>query len=362
VSAPHPRPPLLEVTAEGLYCAAGDFHVDPWGAVPRALVTHGHADHARRGSTSYLAAAPSLPVLRLRLGPRPAIEGLGWGERRRIGGVDVSLHPAGHLLGSAQVRIERAGEVWGGSAYNQVEPDPTCEPFEPVACDTFVSESTFGLPVFRWPQQATTFAAIDAWWRDNAAAGRPSVVFAYALGKAQRLLAGVDAAAGPLVAHGAVRAVVEAYRTAGVPLPPVRSVLELSREQLRRALVLAPPSAQGSPWMRRFPGAATAFASGWMRLRALRRQRRVDRGFVLSDHVDWPGLLGAVAATGATRVGVTHGYVGPVVRFLREERGLDAWVLPTRFSGEGGAEESAEDPAEDVAEEEADDTAAEGSP
>lgn len=340
------RPPLLELTEQGLFCAAGGFHVDPWGAVPRAIVTHGHADHARRGSAAYLAAPSALPVLRVRLGPEPAIEALPFGERRRLGEATVSLHPAGHLLGSAQVRIEHRGEVWVVSGDYKVEPDPSCEPFEAVRCDTFISESTFGLPVFRWPAQQASFAEILEWWRTNAAEERPSVLFAYALGKAQRLLLGLDALAGadrpgPLVVHGAVRVCVDGYRAAGAVLPEVASAVDLPRESLRRALVIAPPSAQGSPWMRRFPSASTAFVSGWMRLRNLRRQRRVDRGFVLSDHADWPGLLAAIAATGAQRVGVTHGYTAPLVRFLREERGLEAWSLPTRFTGEAGAEETA---------------------
>jgi putative mRNA 3-end processing factor len=334
------------VTEQGLFCAAGGFHVDPWGAVPRAVVTHGHADHARRGSAAYLAAPSALPVLRARLGPEALLEGLPFGERRRVGEVTLSLHPAGHLLGSAQVRIEHRGEVWVVSGDYKVDADPSCEPFEAVRCNTFVSESTFGLPVFRWPPQQAALAEIVDWWRANAAVERPSVLFAYALGKAQRLLAGLDrvagnSAPGPLVVHGAVRVCVDAYRAAGAALPAVAAAPDLPRERLRRALVLAPPSAQGSPWMRRFPAASTGFVSGWMRLRNLRRQRRVDRGFVLSDHADWPGLLAAIAATGAQRVGVTHGYTVPLVRFLREERGLEAWSLPTRFTGESGAEETA---------------------
>jgi putative mRNA 3-end processing factor len=348
VSCHASRAPLLEVTAQGLYCAAGGFHVDPWAPVPRAVITHGHADHARRGSVAYLAASSALPVLRLRLGAEAALEALPWGERRRLGDVEVSLYPAGHLLGSAQVRIEHRGEVWVVSGDYKTDSDPTCEPFEPVRCETFITESTFGLPVFRWPPQDVVFAEIVEWWRANAAAGRASVIFAYALGKAQRVLAGVDAVAdgrgiGPLVVHGAVRGCVDAYRVAGVTLPAVAAATELARDELARSLVIAPPLAQGSPWMRRFPRAATAFVSGWMRLRALRRQRRVDRGFVLSDHVDWPGLLAAIDATGAARVGVTHGFTAPLARWLREERRLDAWTLATRFTGEAGAEETAEE-------------------
>jgi len=344
------RPPLLEVTPAGLWCAAGGFHVDPWAPVARAVVTHAHADHARRGSASYLGAASSLPLLRLRLGEATPIEGLPFGETRRLGEVTLSLHPAGHVLGSAQVRIEHRGEVWVVSGDYKTAPDPTCEPFAPVGCHTFVSESTFGLPIFRWRPAAEVADEIRRWWRSNADEGRPSVLFAYALGKAQRLAAALAGEPRPLVVHGAVRACMDGYRSAGVTLPPAHAAHELSREELRGALVLAPPSAQGSPWMRRFPGASTAFASGWMRLRGMRRQRRVDRGFAVSDHADWAALLATIAATGAERVAVTHGYTGPLVRFLREQRGLDAWELPTRFTGEEGAEETARELADGVEE------------
>ena len=335
------RPPLVQAGEAGLECADGGFWIDPWRPVERAVVTHAHADHARPGSAAYLTSPSGRPVLRARLGEDATIETLEWGERRRIGGVDVSLHPAGHLLGSAQVRIERAGEVWVVSGDYKTVADRTCEPFEPVPCDVFITESTFGLPVYRWPSQEDVLHAVHVWWRDNAAAGRPSVLFAYALGKAQRVLAGVGEGPGPIVAHGAVRLSNEAYRAAGVELPVIRDVDEVTPDELSRALVVAPPSAQGSPWMRRFPRAATAFASGWMRVRGPRRRRSVDRGFVLSDHVDWPGLLAAVEATGATRVGVTHGSVDTVVRYLSEERGLDAWAVPTRYVGETGETDDA---------------------
>ncbi len=335
------RRPLVEAGDAGLGCADGGFWIDPWRPVERAVVTHAHADHARPGSAAYLTSPSGGHVLRARLGDEARIEVLPWGERRRIGDVDVSLHPAGHLLGSAQVRLERAGEVWVVSGDYKTAADVTCEPFEPVPCDVFITESTFGLPVYRWPAQEEVFDGVRSWWRDNATAGRPSVLFAYALGKAQRLLAGVGDGPGPVVAHGAVTVCNEAYRTAGVDLPATRDADGVTADELATALVVAPPSAQGSPWMRRFPRAATAFASGWMRVRGPRRRRAVDRGFVLSDHVDWPGLLAAVEATGATRVGVTHGSVDAVVRYLSEERGLDAWAVPTRYIGETGETDGA---------------------
>jgi len=321
---------LVIETSKGLYCRPGDFYVDPWRPVHRAVITHAHADHARTGHVHYLAAAPAVHVLRARLGDI-ALQMAAYGERVTINGVAVSLHPAGHVLGSAQVRLEFEGRVWVVSGDYKIEPDPTCTPFEPVRCDVFVTESTFGLPVYRWPPQAEVFAAIDTWWAANAAAGRASVLFCYAFGKAQRILAGVDPAIGPIVVHGAVEPLNAAYRETGVALAATLRVSEVEDRLLyRRALVLAPPSAAGSPWMKRFGDYSDAFASGWMQLRGARRRRALDRGFVLSDHADWPGLQAAIAATGAQRVIVTHGQVPVMVRWLREQ-GLQAQAFNTEY-------------------------------
>ncbi len=332
---------LLRLTEHGLFCEAGDFHIDPWRPVPRAVVTHAHSDHARWGCERYLASAAGEYVFRARLGEEADIQLAGWGEPLHINGVAVSFHPAGHILGSAQVRIEHRGEVWVVSGDYKVEPDPTCAAWEPVRCHTFITESTFGLPVYRWAPQAEVFDGINAWWRANKAAGKASVLFGYALGKAQRLLAGVDASIGPIYTHGAVEKLNAAYRASGVGLPPTTYAGDADKTtDWSRALIIAPPSANGTPWMRKFGSASTGFASGWMRIRGTRRRRNVDRGFVLSDHVDWPGLTGAIEATGAERVWVTHGYREPVVRWLREQ-GLEAEAVATRFEGEiDDAEES----------------------
>ena len=305
----------------------------------RAVITHAHGDHARAGSAAYLAARPGLPVLQTRLGPEANIEGLDYGERRVIGGATVSLHPAGHVLGSSQVRVEHGGEVWVVSGDYKLDPDPTCEPFEPVRCHTFITESTFGLPIYRWCRPDETFARVDAWWRANAQAGRASVLFGYAFGKAQRILASVDASIGPILVHGAVEALNRGYRDSGVALPATRLATESTKADAAGALVIAPPSAQGTPWLRRFGDYSDAFASGWMQIRGARRQRAVDQGFVLSDHADWPSLGRAIAATGAERVFVTHGSVETMVRWLTEQ-GYDAQGIETRFEGEAGAEES----------------------
>jgi putative mRNA 3-end processing factor len=324
---------LVVLRPEGMYCPAGDFHIDPWRPVPRAVITHAHADHARPGHGHCLAAAEGETVLRARLGG-VGLQLLGWGQTVVHNGVSVSLHPAGHILGSAQVRLAHRGRVWVVSGDYRVEPDPTCSAFEPVRCDTFITESTFGLPVYRWQPQRVLMAEISRWWADNAAAGRTSVLYGYSLGKAQRILAGVDAAIGPIVCHAAVEALNRAYREAGVSLPPTRLVSEVTdRAAFSRALVIAPPSAGSPGWLRRFADPVDAFASGWMALRGARRRRGVDRGFVLSDHADWPGLQQAIAATGAQRVIVTHGQVPVMVRWLAEQ-GLQAEAFQTEFGAE----------------------------
>jgi putative mRNA 3-end processing factor len=328
---------LIESTPRGLYCAAGDFYIDPWQPVERAVITHAHFDHARPGSAKYLCAAPGLSAMRARLGDEAAIEAVAYGATVEMNGAHVSLHPAGHVLGSAQVRVEAGGEVWVVSGDYKLDPDPTCAPFEPVRCHTFVTESTFGLPIYRWSEPARLFEAINAWWRANAQAGRASVLFGYAFGKAQRILASVDASIGPILVHGAVETLNAAYREAGVGLPGVKVAIELEKKlDVAGALVIAPPSAQSTPWLKRFGDYSDAFASGWMAVRGQRRRLAVDQGFVLSDHADWPGLNRAIDATGATRVLVTHGYALPLVQWLRE-RGLDAAALDTRFEGEQGA-------------------------
>lgn len=325
---------LIVQRPEGLYCPPGDFHIDPWRPVQRAVVTHAHADHARPGHQHYLAHADSEGVLKARLGTQITLQTLAYGEPVRHHGVTVSLHPAGHVLGSAQVRVEHEGRVWVASGDYKLDPDPTCVPFEPVRCDVFITESTFGLPIYRWPAPAQLFDELNAWWARNAAQGRSTVVYAYAFGKAQRLLAGVDASIGPLVVHGAVEPLNQAYRDRGVALPPTARATDADVD-LGRALVIAPPSAAGTPWLKRFKAPADAFASGWMQVRGTRRRRGVDRGLVLSDHADWPGLQRAITATGASRVIVTHGSIDVMVRWLCEQ-GLDAHAFHTEY---GGAED-----------------------
>jgi putative mRNA 3-end processing factor len=327
---------LIVSTDRGLYCPAGDFHIDPWRPVPRAIITHAHSDHARFGSEVYVCHRDTAPILSKRLGD-VAIEMAAYGEILTRNGVELSFHPAGHVLGSAQVRVALKGETWVASGDYKLESDGVSPAFEPLRCHVFVTESTFGLPIYRWRPQAEIFAAIDAWRRENIAAGRASILFAYALGKAQRVLAHVDPALGPIVCHGAIEAINAIYRAAGIVLPPTRFATEIAdKRDFVRALILAPPSAAASPWLKRFGDYSDALASGWMQVRGNRRRRGLDRGFALSDHADWPGLIAAIEATGAERILATHGSTEALTRHLRE-KGLDARALKTAYGDDEDA-------------------------
>ncbi len=314
---------LLSDAREGLRCAAGGFHLDPREPVPLAVVTHAHADHAVPGSARYLCAGPSVPLLRHRLGPDAPIEGVPYGEQRALGETRISFHPAGHVLGSAQVRIEGGGEAWVATGDYKREPDPTCAAFEPLRCDVLITEATYALPIFRWDDPREVLREVHRWWQGNAR--RASVLFCYALGKAQRILAGLaELTDRPVYVHGALEPITRIYREAGVRMLPTLPVAETAKgRSFAGELVLAPITARGSPWMRRFGDHESAFASGSMRIRGQRRRRSFDRGFALSDHADWPGILRTIEESGARRVLATHGYREALVRWLRD-RGMDA--------------------------------------
>ncbi len=332
---------LVRATPPGLLCEAGGFHLDPSGPAALGVITHVHGDHLQAGSERYLCAAPSVPFVRKRLGPDTRVDGVPYGEPIRLGGVHVSFHPAGHVLGSAQVRIESGGEVWVVSGDYKRAPDPTCAPFEVVPCDVFVTEATFALPIYRWEEPAAVIAQIFDWWSANREAGVASVLFCYAMGKAQRILAELAVLTDrPVLVHGAVEGLVELYRAAGVRMLPTLKVSETAKgKSFAGELILAPPAAGGSTWMRRFGASRrTGFASGWMRVRGTRRRKGVDRGFALSDHADWPALLRTIEETGARRVLVTHGYADELSRYLGE-RGVAAEALPTAYQGEGDVPE-----------------------
>ncbi len=326
---------LIEPAAGGLYCAAGGFHIDPWDPVERAVISHAHGDHLRHGSRSYLCADAGRQLVTHRLGDEARIESTPYGAPIVIDGVRVSFHPAGHMLGSAQVRVEHRGEVWVASGDYKRAPDPTCLPFEPVRCHTFITEATFALPLFTWDLPPSTVAEICAWWEEMRDAGRPAVIFGYALGKAQRLLAEVARRVDRTIfVHGALVELTEIYRAAAVALPAIERATERAKgKSFAGELIVAPLSARGSTWMRRFGNYSSAFASGWMRIRGARRRRGYDRGFALSDHADWPALLQTIDETGAERICVTHGYTQQFARYLAE-RGLDTQAWQTRYEGE----------------------------
>ncbi len=303
---------LLELTPIGLYCPDADVYLDPWRPVGRALVTHAHADHARPGSSYYLTHQTSVPLLHSRLGTRPEqVEGVQYGDVRTINGISFSFHPAGHVPGSAQILVERSGERWVFSGDYKLESDGVSTPFEPVRCNVFISECTFGLPVFQWQPQEHVFADIHAWWRHNRERGISSILCAYSLGKAQRVIEHLDVSVGPVFIHPAVWTISEA-----LGLASVGTQCATAETKAEGALVIAPPAVIGSPWLRRFGQYEVGVVSGWMAIRGIRRRRGVEKGFVLSDHADFAGLNEAVRATQAERVLLTHGYTAQFARWL----------------------------------------------
>ncbi len=329
---------LIKLTEKGLYCEQGDFYVDPWLPVKQAILTHAHADHTYRGNQTYLVPQEGELLSRIRLGDEAQIATQGYGATTNINGVSISFHPAGHVLGSAQVRIEYKGEVWVVSGDYKLTPDATCAPFEPVKCHHFITEATFGLPIYRWQPTDFIWQEINDWWRNNQAQGKVSVIFAYALGKSQRILNGIDRSIGNIFTHGAVERLTQAYRASGVDLPATTYVGAVeNKKEFAGSLIVAPPSAHGSSWLKKFGNYSTGFASGWMMVRGARRRKAVDRGFVLSDHADWPELQTAIQAAAAETVYVTHGFVPELVRWLNET-GQQAVPLKTNY----GAEEEME--------------------
>lgn len=325
--------PLLTFTDKGIYCPRADVYIDPWKPVARALITHGHADHARPGSKHYLLTKSAAPVVRYRLGDI-SMQTVEYGETVVINGVEFSFHPAGHIIGSAQVKVAYKGEIWVASGDYKVEDDGLSEAFYPVRCHHFITESTFGLPVYHWEPQAQIMAQINAWWAANKAAGKVSLLTAYALGKAQRLLAGLDPDLGTIYTHGAVENTNEVLRQQGIELPTTtRLNPTLAKKEFVGNLVLATPGSISQPWAKKLGEVSVAAASGWMSLRGARRRRGADRGFVLSDHADWPGLLAAIKGTGAEHIYVTHGYTNIFSRYLQEQ-GWNAVALETAYGEE----------------------------
>ncbi|HYF31404.1 MAG TPA: ligase-associated DNA damage response exonuclease [Chitinophagaceae bacterium] len=324
---------LIEFTDKGLCCPAGKFYIDPWKPVDKAVITHAHSDHAYAGHQYYLCHHYTKPLLQLRLGDHH-YQSIGWNEPIQINGVTVSLHPAGHIIGSSQVRVEYKGEVWVVSGDYKTENDGLSGQFEPIRCHTFITESTFGLPIYRWKPQEEIFSNVREWIKRNKEAGKTSVLIAYSLGKAQRLLQAAKEVTEDIYVHGAIWNTQEALRLAGWQLPAVKRIYsDTPKEALRSAVVIAPPSADSSPWMKRFTPYAVGVCSGWMQVRGNVRRRNVDAGFALSDHADWNGLLASIKATGAEKVYVTHGFQSAFSRYLNET-GIPAAEVKTEYGDE----------------------------
>lgn len=321
---------LVERRPEGLYCPVGNFYIDPWRPVERAVITHAHADHARSGHQHYLAHGDAAEILKTRLGSTISLQTLTYDEVIDLGGVKLSLHPAGHVLGSSQIKIVHHGQTWVVSGDYRIEADSSCQAFEPLRCDVFITESTFALPIYRWEPQSVVIEQISAWWQANAAKGICSVLYTYSLGKAQRLAMALPE--GPVWVHPAVDAINACYRNAGRKVPP-SACWRGEMKPPAGSLLLAPPAIADSSALSRLVGYEDASVSGWMRLRGIRRRRALDRGFVISDHADWPGLLWAIRESGAQKIFVTHGQVDVLVRYLCEQ-GLDAAPLQAVGWGE----------------------------
>ncbi len=335
--------PLIELTNKGLYCKQGDFFIDPWLPVKKAILTHAHADHTYRGNQNYLVPKEGELLSRIRLGDEAQISTGRYGVVQIINDVKVSFHPAGHVLGSAQIRVEYKGEVWVVSGDYKLTPDATCAPFEPIRCHKFITEATFGLPIYRWTPTEQVFEQINQWWRHNRERGKASVLFAYALGKSQRILNGIDRTIGKIFTHGAVERLNDAYRESGVDLPETKYVGAVeNKKDFVGSLIVATPSTAGSAWLKRFGNYSTAFASGWMIVRGARRRKAVDRGFVLSDHADWTELQAAIGETRAETVFVTHGFIPELVRWLNENN-VNAEPLKTNHFGDDELEDVLKD-------------------
>lgn len=325
---------LCTYTEKGIYCPQGDFYIDPWQPVEKAVITHAHSDHARWGHKQYLAQKLNREILKLRLGQDIKLETKEYGEPVSINGVKVSFHPAGHIWGSSQVRLEYQGEIWVVSGDYKVEADGFSGAFEPIKCHTFITESTFGLPVFKWKPQREVIEEINGWWKKNKSDGKVSILCAYALGKAQRIIYNIDHGIGDVYVHGAVENVNQALVRDGAKLPKtIYASADIDKAKYPGSLVIAPSSAVGTSWMRKFNPYELATVSGWMQIRGIKRRRNSGHGFVMSDHADWEGLNQAVAATGAERIFVTHGYTEVFSRWL-EQQGLESHVIKTKFEGE----------------------------
>ena len=330
--------PLLAFNDKGIYCAQADVYLDPWRPVDKAIISHGHADHSRWGHKKYITQHSNIPIIKHRLGDIN-VNGKDWSETFTINNVKFSFHPAGHIIGSAQIKVEYKGEVWVFTGDYKTEDDGVATPYEPVKCHSFITECTFGLPAFKWQPQNEVFAEINNWWQQNQSEGRTSVIFGYSLGKAQRLLKYLDTSIGKIYTHGAIENMTEVLRPQLEMPKTTRITRDIKKEEIKGNIVVAPPSAHGTPWIKKMVPYVTASASGWMTFRGARRRRAIDRGFVLSDHCDWQGLLSSIKETGAEKIICTHGYTDIFSRYLREI-GYDARTEQTQYEEENAEQTS----------------------
>ena len=321
--------PLLEFNNKGIYCAKADVYIDAWRPVKKVIITHGHADHSKFGHQKYITHHLNIPIIKHRLGDIN-VTGVEWGETFSINSVKFSLHPAGHIIGSSQVRVEHKGEVWVFSGDYKTEDDGISGAFEPVKCHSFITECTFGLPVFKWQPQQEVFDEMNNWWKDNQKNNMTSVIMVYSLGKAQRVLKYLNADIGTIYTHGAIENMTDVLRKSYDFSATVKITRETRQNDLKGNIVIAPPSAHGTTWMRKMVPYVTSSASGWMSTRGARRRRAIDKGFVLSDHADWDGLLSAIKTTECEKVICTHGYTDIFSRYLKT-LGYDARTEQTQY-------------------------------
>lgn len=340
---------MLTFNDNGIYCEPADVYIDPWKPVDRAIITHAHSDHARWGMKHYLAHHDSVPVMRHRLGAEISVEGLDYHQTIKRNGVQISLHPAGHIWGSTQIRLEYKGEIWVVSGDYKLSKDEISTPFEAVKCHHFITESTFGLPVYKFPDPKTIHTDINEWWKQNKADGRNSVLFGYALGKAQRIIKHLDPSIGNIYTHGAIHNINQLYEKHVAQLPPTTYLdKSIDKKEIKGAMIVAPPSADGTPWLRKLKPYRTGICSGWMQLRGTRRRRNADMGFVLSDHADWDELNTAVKETGAENVYVTHGYKAVYAKWLTDTYCINAVEVDTLYTGEQLDKEETENTNESI--------------
>ena len=323
---------LLEFTSNGIYCSKADVYLDPWKGVKKAIITHGHSDHARWGSKSYITQIDNVPILKHRLGDISVL-GKKYGDKFQINGVTFSFHPAGHVPGSSQIRVEYKGEVWVFTGDFKTQDDNISTPYEPIKCNTFITECTFGLPVYKWEKPKAVHDQINNWWSENKSNGVTSLLMGYSLGKIQRLLKNLEPEIGKIFTHGATEKMTEVLRSK-IDFPKTTLITrDTSKKEIEGNLVLAPPAVLGSAWSKKFGITSTGYASGWMAIRGARRRRAVDRSFVLSDHADWDGLLSAINSTECENVITTHGYTDIFAKYLNE-KGLNAISEKTEYEQE----------------------------